>query len=505
MGLGKLVDKMKSHLIAAITPADDAISAGKSPSKKEIYRTRFNFGPCFGGLFVLEQWLFPSLFPDGTHTELQAVEKNLKDKGKDEAQKILESHWTSYATDDDWKWLQSHGVTGIRIPIGYWNIDGGKYTKGTKFEKAAPVYANSWDIFKKHFIEPAAAHNIGVLVDVHGLPFGANGNDHSGESADGKAGFWSNSSAQNLVLDGLKFIAKDLQGYENISGIQVVNESEFSESATKQKAYYANAINVIRSVDKTVPVIISDGWWPDQWNKWVQENQKNGNIGVVIDEHLYRCFDPRDKAKSAEQITHDLNGDFLTNLNDNGEGVDFMCGEWSCVLDGDTWAKSGLDPNDYGNDQRAKEVAKFGATEEALIFQRAGGGSYFWTFKFESGNGGEWDFHQQLDKSFKAPKVGVPDENKFKDLLHSNLSGHENYWKEQNAKEKYQFDRYKDGFTTGWNVSVEFAKQGSLLGRRQAIRSVFRNAYIKSKGDLPFQWEWDQGYDKGAEEFLNAL
>lgn len=506
MGLGKLVDKMKAHLVSSISPADPPVKPEGAPSKKEIYRSRFNFGPCFGGCFVLEKWLFPSLFPDGAETELEAAEKNIEQSGKDETQKKLEQHWTSYVSDDDWNWLKDNGVTAIRLPIGYWNIDGGKYTKDTKFEKVAPVYANSWEIIKKNFIEPAGAHDIGVLVDLHGVPFGANGNDHGGESANGKAGFWSSATARNLVISGLKFIAQDLKNYDNIAGIQVVNEAEFSDSATKQKSFYADAINTIHSVDRSMPVVISDGWWPDQFNKFVQENQKKGStIGVVIDHHVYRCFDPKDKNKTAAQITQDLHGDLLTNLNDNGNGVDFMVGEWSCVLDGETWAKSGYDPNDWGNPQRAEEVAKYGATEESLIFQRAGGGSYFWTYKFESGNGGEWDFRQQLHKSFNPPKVGVPDESKFKELLDANLKGHEDYWKSQNPNEKYEFNRYKDGFSAGWLISLEFAKQGSLIGRRQAIKSVMMDAHIQKNGDLPFMWEWDQGYDKGVEEFLNNI
>lgn len=504
MGLSKLVDKMKNHSVASVNAADPPVDAGKAPLKKQIYRARYNFGPNFGAVFVGEKWIFHLIFPEGAETELQAAEGNIKELGVDGAREKYENHWKSYVNDDDWAWLHDNGVTAIRLPIGYWNIDGGKYTKGTKFEKVAGVYKNSWDIIKKNYIEPAGRFDIGVLIDIHGLPFGANGNDHSGETNNGKAEFWSKSSAQSLIIDALKFLAGDIAQYENVAGIQIVNEAEFSDSATKQKKYYADAINAIRSVDKSVPVVISDGWWPDQWAKWVQENQDIGTtIGVVVDHHVYRCFDDKDKNKDPNQITQDLEGDLLTNLTEDGSGVDFMVGEWSCVLDGQLFSKAGLDPNDYGNSKRAEFASNYGAKVADLIFKRAGAGCYFWTYKFESGNGGEWDFRQQLHNAFSPPRISVPDENKFNELLENNFKAHSDYWNSQNPKEKYEHECYKEGFTVAWNDNLEFAKQGSLLGRRQALKSARLKEHIDAKGKSKFLWEWEQGYDKGCEEFTN--
>lgn len=502
MGLSKLVDRVKNHSILGLPSADPAIS-GK-PTKRQIYQSRYNFGVNFGGCFVAEKWIFHSIFPEGANCELEAVTKLEKD-GKDAAKKKLEDHWMSYATDEDWKWLQDHGVTGIRVPLGYWNIDGGKYTKGTKFEKYADIYGRSWLVFKKHFVEPALSRNIGVLVDIHGLPGGANGNDHSGEKTGGSADFWGNSQGQKLMEDALAFVARDLSSYDNILGIQIVNESEFSDNPLKQRSYYSAAIKLIRHHDKTVPIIISDGWWPDQWAKWAQEHQDKGqSLGVVIDHHCYRCFDDKDKNKPADKVIKDLEGDLLTNINDNGNGVDFMVGEWSCVLDGKTWANTGLDPNDYGNGKRAEIVAQYGQQQLDLMKQRAGFGSFFWTYKFESGNGGEWDFRQMLGKLFNAPQVRVPDENKLNESLDGNFSAHKDYWNGQNPKEKYEHDRYKEGYTTAWNDGVAFAQMGSLIGRRQAVKAARLHEHIKNRGNSGFVWEWEQGYDKGTEEFVRA-
>lgn len=481
--------------------ADEAVSS--KISAKQIYQARYNFGVNFGGCFVREQWLFPSMNPDGAETELDAVAKSAK-KDKSEAKSQLEAHWKNYASPDDWKWLKDNGVTAIRVPLGYWNIDGGNYTKGTAFSDYKDIYSNSWKIFVSHFVEPAAANGIAILVDIHALPGGANGDAHSGEKAGGKAEFWSSSSSQKLMALALKFVAKDLKKHDNICGIQVVNEAEFSDLARHQKAYYTSALEAIRLEDKSVPVVISDGWWPNQFAEWIQKSQGDASAGVVVDHHCYRCFSDLDKGKTAEQITSDLNGDLLTNISDNARGVDFMVGEWSCVLDGATWQKTGMDPNDYGNSKRAEMASRFGAEQAKLFAQRAGAGSYFWTFKFESGNGGEWDFRQQLGKSFQAPRVKVPGDDQMSGALDREYNAHKDYWNGQNLKEKYEHERYKDGFTTAWNDGKAFAEKGSLIGRKQAVKLARRLQHVAQKGLLPFLWEWEAGYDKGVEEFAKA-
>lgn len=499
--LSKLIDKLDIKSGSGLPAADPAVL--DKISQKQLYQTRYNYGVNFGGVFVREKWIYHSTFPDGTETELDAVAKSALEN-RDEARKTLEHHWTSYALDEDWDWLRDNGVNSVRVPLGYWNIDGGKYTSGTSFSDYKDIYANSWNIFKSHYIEPAAKRGISILVDIHGLPGGANKDAHSGEKG-GKAGFWDSSSSQKLMIKALEFIAKDLKGHDNISGIQIVNEAEFSDLGRHQKSYYSSAIEAIRLEDKSVPVVISDGWWPNQWVEWVQKEQGDGNAGIVVDTHCYRCFSDEDKKKTADQIIHDLHGDLLTNLTDNGKGVDLMVGEWSSVLDGKTWENCGVDPNDGGHQKRQELAAKFCGEQAKLFERRAGAGSYFWTYKFESGNGGEWDFRQQSGRSISAPKISVPDESALNDARDREYNAHASYWDNENPKEKYEHERYKDGFTTAWLDGVAFAKAGSLIGRRQAVKSARLDQHVKSKGKLPFVWEWEQGYDKGVEEFLKAI
>ncbi|WEJ94289.1 Glucan 1,3-beta-glucosidase 3 [Yamadazyma tenuis] len=466
-----------------IEPADPPVSPGAKPTKKQIYQARQNYGVNLGACFVLEKWIYHGLFIDDTAVELEATKKSVKKLGKDDTRKKFEDHWNSFMSDSDWDWLESHQVTSVRIPLGYWEVDGGKYTKNTKFEKyAKDVYKNAWSIFKEKFIEKAGTKGIAVLVDIHGLPGGANGDSHSGEKEGGDAEFWSSQGLQLQVCDMLKFIASDLKKYDNIAGIQVVNESVFSNDTKRQRYYYGAAINSIREADKAIPVVISDGWWPDQWVKWVQEKQSSGNIGVVLDHHCYRCASDDDKKKSPSQIIDGLNNDLLTNLSDNSKGVDIMIGEYSCVLDGQSWDK------DNSSSKRDQFVKNFAKRQIELFNERANAGSYFWTFKFEAGSGGEWDFKTMSDNGVIQSPIGfkgksVPDDRKRDEILDHEFNNHKSYWDNSNKNEKYEHDRFKDGFLTAWSDSKAFAEfNGSVIGRREAWKDARLDEHIKQKG-----------------------
>lgn len=469
-------------------------------SERDIYQGRYNYGVNVGSCFINEKWIFDELFDDDTSVELQMAKLSLKKRGEDETVLRLDNHWKNFVSDDDWKYLVDRQVTSIRVPIGYWQIGGGQFVKGTQFEGTAKVYKNAWSIFKSHFVDKAAEHGISVLVDVHGLPGGANNSDHSGETeTGGKAEFWDNHLVQLRILEAFKFIAKDLKNKDNIAGIQVVNEAEYSSRGKRQKDFYAAAVALIREEDALVPVYISDGWSPQQWAEWVQLKQGDGPLNVVVDHHVYRCFSDDDKNKLAEQIINDLDGDVLTNLPDNSRGVDFIVGEYSCVIDGQSWDKGG---------DRDELVVRYGQRQSELFGERAAG-SYFWTLKFQSGNGGEWDFKTMLDKgALKSPFRGsnAPLKEKFDEVLEREVHAHEDYWNNQSPKEKFEHDRYKEGFTAGWNDSAKFfAFRGSVLGRKQAYKLGRLQEHISKKGSSKYLWEFEQGYDAGANQFRNNI
>ncbi|GMF02289.1 unnamed protein product [Ambrosiozyma monospora] len=266
-------------------------------------------------------------------------------------------------------------------------------------------------------------------------------------------------------------------------------------AAGGQKYYYRKAINAIREVNQEIPIIISDGWFPDQWVKYVNENGGPA-LNLVVDCHVYRCFSDDDKKKSADAITQELDSSVLTNL--SGE-ADLMVGEYSCVLDGDTWGVTEGDRN--------CKVKEFGKRQQSVFKGRAGFGNYFWCYKFEHGDGGEWGFIPMVNQGCipsRPTTCNLPSEDDFKRELDSNFQGHINYWNSQNANENWEHWRYQEGFTTAWADCLEFAKfENSRIGRLHAWKYSRRQEHINNRGESGFLWEWDQGFDKAVEYFSN--
>lgn len=222
------------------------------------------------------------------------------------------------------------------------------------------------------------SRGIGVLVDLHALPGGANGGDHSGTNS-GKAQLWGNKSNLDLATRCLLFMAKELKNTDGVVGIQLVNEAEYN--ARGMYDWYDNVISQMGGIDNTMPLYISDAWDLGKAVQYINgKNRLNGGRAnpIVIDTHLYWCFSDDDKKKSPRQIIAELPGKLNALDGHDGSVVDHgaaqvVVGEYSCVLSDDSWSKSGGESKD-------NLVKAFGQAESQR-FQQRSGGSFFWTYR----------------------------------------------------------------------------------------------------------------------------
>lgn len=493
-------------------PAAVVSDKDKAPTERQIYQNRFNHGPNLGGMFVLEKWISgDSFYPnESKSSELDAVKAFSKVNNKSKAKEKWESHWRSWLSDDDWKWMQDHGVTAVRAPIGYWAVGNGKFTKHTPFDKYKEVYANAWDIYKEVVIQKAQCYGIAVLVDLHGLPGGANGNDHSGTTS-GKAELWDSKRNIDIALDVLEFAASDLAHVDNVCGIQVVNEAPYEHDLSKQKSFYRKAITKIREVNKDIPIVISDGWDLNRWVEFVaKEEERVGSakdpqtIGVVIDTHVYRCFSDADKAKAPDQLISEASG--CVQKHDN---ADVLVGEYSCVLDGSTWGRlpSGV--------SREAKACEYGQRQFQCFAQNARAGSYFWTYKFSWGSGGEWGYREMIEKGsipscgnlVTKPRLKKRDffDNQFEPRSQQALSNHKAYWEGQDSKKDWETWRFEDGFKIGWQDAQAFSDfHYSELGRTHAWKTSRLQQHIERSKPSELTWSWNHGYDQAWDQFRQA-
>lgn len=117
--------------------------------------------------------MVPSLFTCASGSKSSELDVATGWGGVVQAKQILERHWDTFITEDDFAYLQSIGINTVRLPIGYWSL-GPLFMIGTAFESVSAVYENSWNRVLRA-ISMAEKYGIGVLVDLHGAPGSQNG------------------------------------------------------------------------------------------------------------------------------------------------------------------------------------------------------------------------------------------------------------------------------------------------------------------------------------------
>ncbi|TKA23852.1 hypothetical protein B0A50_06987 [Salinomyces thailandicus] len=483
------------------------------PSPADVTRYRYHHAANFGSLFILERWLCGHMFPDKSEgsSELAAVKAWVKKDGMDSARERFEKHWNEWIRDSDLQWLRDNKCTTIRLPIGYFTL-GPPYCKDTAFEKYSAVYQNAWAAVKK-LVQRCHDYGIGVVVDLHGLPGGANAQDHSGTNS-GKAEFWGSRSYRELATRCLCFIAQQCSRIEGVAGIQIINEAEWGAKGMFE--WYDSAIAEISKIDASMPVYVSDAWDLNKCLQWSQgkNSPRSGGAScpVVVDTHYYWCFSAADKAKKPQQISQEVWGKMKPLDGKDGSVIDrgaaqVIVGEYSCVLGEETWSNGG-----GKNDEL---VRQFGNAESGRFQQRAGG-SFFWTYRMDWMEGGEWGFKQMTNARAITPpqSLAVSDVQErihhaqagMQQQKHSAYSNHAGYWDSQGGH--YEHQRFADGWDLGFHDATAFfgmrSQSGGQLngGDKIGMLDLWVLKRLRESGQGGgFVWEWEQGFRQGVVGF----
>jgi hypothetical protein len=413
-------------------------------------------------------------------------------------------------------------VTSIRLPVGYFTL-GPDYCHGTPFEPYAAVYRGAWSSVRS-LVATARSHGIGVLIDFHALPGGANAGDHSGTNS-GEAALWSNSGNITLSQKCLEFIAKEISGGSIIDaiGLQIVNEAE--HEAPGMYDWYDKMISAISAIDSTIPLYISDGWdlptaisYVKTRNKATVDSNHHSSCPVCIDTHLYFCFEDDDK--SPQEIIASI-PDQLTEIDgQNGSVVDrgavqILVGEYACTMSESTWSKIPI-----GANQKELKTA-FGNAQCQRWYEKTGG-CYFWTLKMDWMDGGDWGFVEQTNNGATCPPSSIlllkSDVKTILDKVsqqqaqmeNQSYSQHVNYWNQTAPTQTFDHDRFRQGWMLGWNDALVFFSarvNGALQGSNNGGDKIgmldlwVRKRIIDSDVTGSFVWEFEAGLRKGVADF----
>lgn len=449
--------------------------------------------------------------------------RSLAASGLDATRSKWEHHWATAVTDDDFGWLVNNARCNmIRLPIGYFTL-GPSFCDNTPFSgDPAQVYVNGWSAVKT-FVQRCFNHGIGVLIDLHAVPGGANGEIHSGTSS-GRADLWGNAANLALAQRCHVFMAQEIASMDGVIGLQLCNEAE--SAAPGMYEWYDSVIGAINAVNDTLPIYLSDGWDLGPAITYIQRKNSQVSNAIIIDTHKYYTFSDFDRSQSPQQILGRLPGELgeLTgkdgNVYDNGAASVFV-GEYSCVLDQKTWDK--VAPTD-----RPQLTKAFGEAQSRRWQQRASG-SAFWTFKMDWMDGGDWGFKQQVDDGAIVPPLAFlisAQDVRYKlssaaskrgPLLAAAVAAHVDFWTRTAPGQHFEHERFGRGWELAWGDALAFFRArvdgrlpgggngGDKLGGLDVWVQKRMGEAGEGKGQTAFGWEWEQGFRKGVGDFYGAV
>ncbi|KAK0210638.1 glycoside hydrolase [Desarmillaria ectypa] len=352
---------------------DSQCSQPKFPSfdyqKADIYRYRRQFSVNLGSWLVLEQWMTPSVFRQASGKQISEYDIASGCDSIADAQSLLEQHWDTFITEDDFEYMANLGINTVRLPIGYWSL-GPNFCMGTPFSPFSKVYENAWSRVIQAF-QWALRYGIGILLDLHGAPGSQNGQPHSGIS-DGQTRMFSEPNNRAKTQEVLVFLAKQLCNVTNFVGIELLNEPEDSDDLVR---FYTETIDMIRNVSSSttrLPLYIHDGFNLDRYSDFVSQRSDF----VVQDSHQYFVYTPSDASEPASSHTADIKAqvhDMLSNASYH-QHANLYVGEWSCALT----------PESLGNESDSNSSRREFCTAQMQAFNDAVAGWSFWSYKKEN-------------------------------------------------------------------------------------------------------------------------
>ncbi|KAL1971110.1 hypothetical protein VTN77DRAFT_61 [Rasamsonia byssochlamydoides] len=509
------------------------MASAAPPTEKEIFRYRYQHGTNLGSIFVLERWLCGNMYEKiPGSSELEAVKQSLKVRGLEATRLKWEQHWLSALTEDDFRWLKNVArCNSIRLPIGFFTL-GPRFCSGTAFEgEPSQVYVNAWNIVKQ-LVANCHQHGIGVLLDLHALPGGANPHNHSGTDS-GKAELWNSVHNLGLSRDCIAFIIREVTDHNmsGVIGVQVCNEPMWNAPGIHR--WYDEILSITSVIDPSLPIYIGDCWNLSAALDYAMSKNGISDLApmnpVIVDTHKYYTFTEAHRSQSPHEIIAKIPEELrqLRKVQGNVFGkkaaVAVYVGEYSCVMDTRTWER--VDPS-----ERAGLTKSFGHAQLQIWQQRAAG-SAFWTLKMDWMDGGGWGFKEQVKTGAIVPphSLTLPREeviSKAKEavkqrerLRETATSQHVKYWNATAPRTKFEHWRFTSGWDLGFSDAMHFFSAraygvvpgggegtggGGGSDKIGALDLWIKKRMVETEQHHhQFGWQWEHGFRKGVKDFYD--
>ncbi|EJD37873.1 glycoside hydrolase [Auricularia subglabra TFB-10046 SS5] len=276
-----------------VNPYNDGAKAQSwTPALNETWK--YGKDKIFGGWLVPEPFIAPALyekyFDDQTvngdeWTLSAAMRADVAGGGINQ----MEDHYRTFITEEDFAQIAGAGLNWIRLPIpfnAFGTLEGEPYLPNV-----------AWDYVLKAF-KWARKYGIRLNLDLHSMPGGQNGLNHSGIKGSvawlaGVMGYANTQRSLNFVRGLTEFISQD--EYKNlIPIISIVNEPQGQDRKTLEE-FYLEAYKMIRGITgigegKGPYIAIHDHFEPvSNWKDFL-----HGADRLILDTHPYFTFGGQD-------------------------------------------------------------------------------------------------------------------------------------------------------------------------------------------------------------------
>ncbi|PRP84628.1 hypothetical protein PROFUN_07878 [Planoprotostelium fungivorum] len=231
-------------------------------------------GTNLGSWFILEGWMVGWVWNDnGCSTDNDPGTTLLERCLGNRRDSVMNKHWSTFITEDDFKIMSSYNLNAVRLPVGWWHIydTQGGVGKARLNQHIEPIdsYAYGALQYIDKAFEWGEKWGVAILLDIHAAPGSQNGDgqfshmfncsplsDHSAPPANHQQQLWDKYDAN--MAQTVDSVEAYLQRYANkkaYAGICLLNEPKVDTGKLKQ--YYLNAYARIRKYSKDSIIIIN--------------------------------------------------------------------------------------------------------------------------------------------------------------------------------------------------------------------------------------------------------
>lgn len=203
-----------------------------------------------GGYLVIEQWMTAITNGDGPYCDHKRVDDAFTARfGADGAAALWAEYRRNYWTDDDFARCAEMGMTALRLPFSYMNVDFGGVYDFTVLDD---------------FVYGAAKYGMYTILDLHGAYGSQNGKDHSGEIVEDYADvdFYRNEDKIERTCRLWSALAAHFRGNPCVAAFDLLNEPGEHAGTTGRRHWdvFDRLYDAVRAED-TDRIVIFEACW----------------------------------------------------------------------------------------------------------------------------------------------------------------------------------------------------------------------------------------------------